>query len=115
MSGDTLITLQAGATFNLHQGLTKGYLDAAILQALQPIREGITTMATILEDLVREVSEQRTLNGSVIALLQGLKAALDEAIVRGDMTAVKAAVDDLEAQQVELAAAMLANTPAAPA
>jgi len=115
MSGDTVITVQAGATLNVYQGLTKGALDVLIPQALLPIQQGITTMATILEDLVREVAETRTVTGSAIALIQGLKAALDAAVASNDMSAVSAAIAELDAGQAELAAAITANTPAAPA
>ncbi len=115
MAGDTTITLQSGAILNLYQGLTKGYLDAAIVDALKPITEGITTMATVLEDLVKAVADERTVTASAIALLQGLKGMLDAAIAANDMTAVQSAVDSLHAGQAELAAAVTANTPAAPA
>lgn len=121
MPQDTTITVQANATLNLYQGLTKHYLDAAIpaaltpaLQAaLLPLQQGLTAMATVLEDLVREVQESRTVTESAIILLNGLKAALDAAIAAGDMSAVQAAVNDLDAQQAALAAAITANTPAA--
>lgn len=112
---DTTITLQSGAILNLYQGLTKGYLDAVIPQALGPLTEGISHMSTILEDLVREVAETRTVTGSAIALIQGLKAALDAAVAANDMSAVAQAVADLDAGQAELAAAITANTPSAPA
>jgi hypothetical protein len=113
MADDTIIYLQAGATLNLYRGLTKGYLDAAFPEALKPITEGISNMATVIEDLVREVAETRTVTDSAVALLQGLKAALDAAVAANDMTAVAAAVADLDAQQAALAAAITANTPSA--
>jgi hypothetical protein len=68
---------------------------------------------TPIENLVREVSESRTVTSSAILLLQGLKTALDAAIASGNMTEVVAAVAELDAQQMELAAAITANTPAA--
>jgi hypothetical protein len=118
MADDVIITVQAGATLNLYRGLTKGYLDVAIPEALAPITqqlERLIIMATPIEDLVREVQEQRTVTESAIALLQGLKAALDAAVAANDMSAVIQAVADLDAQQAALAAAVTANTPAAPA
>jgi len=72
-------------------------------------------MATPIEDLVREVSESRTVNGSAVTLLAGLKAALDAAIAANDMSMVIAAAADLDAQQSELVAAITANTPVSPA
>lgn len=115
MADDVIITVHSGATLNLYRGLTKGYLDAAVSQALDTVLQRINAMATPIEDLVREVQEQRTVTESAIALLQGLKAALDAAIAANDMSAVTAAVAALDAQQAELAAAITANTPAAPA
>lgn len=82
--------------------------------ALTTLLERTTTMATAIEDLVREVAESRTVQESAIALLNGLKTALDAAIAANDMSAVIAAAADLDAQQQELANAILANTPAAP-
>jgi len=72
-------------------------------------------MATPIEDLVREVSESRTVNGSAVILIAGLKSALDAAIAANDMSMVVAAAADLDAQQAELVAAMTANTPVSPA
>ena len=71
-------------------------------------------MATPIEDLVREVSESRTVNGSAVILIAGLKSALDAAIAANDMSMVVAAAADLDAQQAELVAAMTANTPVSP-
>jgi hypothetical protein len=66
-------------------------------------------MATVLEDLVREVAESRTVTSSATVLLRGLKTALDAAIASGDMSAVVAAVAELDAQQADLAAAIVVN------
>lgn len=114
MADDVIVTVQSGGTLNLYRGLTKGYLDTAISEALTTITERINAMANPIEDLVREVQEQRTVTESAIALLQGLKAALDAAVAANDMSAVVQAVADLDAQQAALAAAINANTPAAP-
>jgi hypothetical protein len=110
------IHLHDNATLHLHWGgVSSADVESALTRALAPITERLNQMATILEDLVREVAETRTVTGSAIALIQGLKAALDAAVAANDMTAVAAAVAELDAGQAELAAAITANTPAAPA
>jgi hypothetical protein len=109
------IHLHAGAVLNINlNGFTTAALDAALATALGPLLERQSQMATAIEDLVREVEETRTVTDSAIALIQGLKAQLDAAIANNDMSAVRAAVDALDARQAELAAAITANTPAAP-
>jgi hypothetical protein len=111
----TDIILKAGAVLNLNcGGLTAADIQAALLTALAPTSERQITMSQAIDDLVREVQESRTVQGSAIALLQGLKAQLDEAVNSGDMDKVRQAVADLDAGQQELAAAITANTPAAP-
>lgn len=110
---DTTITLQSGATLNLYQGLTKGYLDAAILDALKPISEGITKMSQALDDLKTEVAALTSVDASAIALLQGLKTALDQAVANSDMAAVASITAELHARTGELAKAVTDNTPAA--
>ena len=112
----TDINLHAGAVLNLYcGGVSPASVEEAVTRAIAPILERQTQMATILEDLVREVAETRTVTGSAIALIQGLKAALDAAVASNDMSAVSAAIAELDAGQAELAAAITANTPAAPA
>jgi hypothetical protein len=49
-----------------------------------------------------------------VSLLQGLKQQLDDAIATGDMSAVQALSDQLGANDVNLAAAIAANTPQQP-
>lgn len=72
------------------------------------------TMAA-LDNLKREVQETKTINASVIALLQGLKAKLDEALANDDQEAIQALADSLDVEQQGLAAAVSANTPQEPA
>lgn len=67
-------------------------------------------MATI-DDLKREVAEQRTVTTSAIALLAGLKQRLDEIADNPSEDEIRALAADLDAQQAELAAAISANTP----
>lgn len=72
------------------------------------------TMANELDNLETEVSENNDATQSAILLLNGLKTALDEIIASGDMNRVKALREKLSDQTDSLAAAVIANTPAAP-
>lgn len=69
------------------------------------------TMAA-LDDLTREVAELTSTTDSAIALIEGLKTRLDDAIATGDMGEVQALSDSLSTQTDRLAAAVAANTPA---
>lgn len=70
-------------------------------------------MAGELAALQTEVAETKTLIDSAVALIVGLKTKLDEAIASGDPQALVALSAELDAKQAELAAAIVANTPAA--
>ena len=71
-------------------------------------------MAGELDTLEASVTRSKTVEGSAITLMQGLKGALDAAIASGDMTRVQAISDGIGANTDALAAAVVANTPAAP-
>lgn len=66
-----------------------------------------------LDTLKTEVAETTTVMASAVALLQGLKAKLDEAIASGDPAALAALSAELDTNTNALAAAITANTPAA--
>ena len=85
-----------------------------ILRTLHSIEERITTMAGELDTLKASVSRNTDVIASAIALIQGIKAALDAAIAAGDPAALTALSDTLGAQDDALAAAVAANTPVAP-
>lgn len=70
-----------------------------------------TKMSQALEDLKREVSEQKTINQSAITLIKEIKAKLDAAGT--DEAALAALSADLDAGQQELATAITENTPQA--
>lgn len=70
-------------------------------------------MAGELDKLEADVAAEREVIGSAVALLNGLKAKLDEAIASGDMSRVVAVNAEIESQTQALAAAVAANTPAA--
>lgn len=83
----------------------------SILRELVTIRERIEAMSQELDDLTTQVTNNNTLVGSAITLIQGLKTALDAAGT--DPTKLKALSDSLGAKDQELADAITANTPAA--
>lgn len=75
-------------------------------------------MSTQLDALTAAVAANTTAADSAITLLAGLKTQLDAAIAAnaaGDGTALQALSDSLTAESTKLAAAVTANTPAAPA
>lgn len=67
-------------------------------------------MPTDFSQLEAEVAEDKTVKQSAITLLNGLKAALDEAGT--DPVKLKALSDSLSSETDSLAAAVVANTPA---
>lgn len=69
-------------------------------------------MAT-LDQLTADVATLTTVDQSAITLINGLAAQIKAAGV--DPAALKALTDQMEAQSSALAAAVAANTPAAPA
>jgi hypothetical protein len=66
-----------------------------------------------LDDLKAAVTKDTDAENSAITLLQGLKTKLDAAIAAGDPAALKALSDQLGTNTTALAAAVVANTPAA--
>jgi len=89
---------------------------AQLLAEVQALRAQLSTigeniMAT-LADLAAQVAQVQTVNASAIALLQGLKTALDAAIASGDPAQLQALSDALAKDNADLAAAVTANTPA---
>lgn len=69
-------------------------------------------MSAELDNLTTEVTNATTVEQSAITLIQGLKASLDAAGT--DPVKLKALSDSLAASDANLAAAIAANTPAAP-
>jgi hypothetical protein len=82
-----------------------GRLSQTLLQEIQ-------TMATKFDDLAAKVTAMETVEASAIALLQGLKQKLDDAIATGDPAAIQQLSDKLGADTQALAIAVTANTPA---
>jgi hypothetical protein len=71
---------------------------------------GVKIMSA-LSDLQDKVAALKTVGDSAIALLNGLKAALDAAIASNDPAALQALSDSIGSETDALAAAVSANTP----
>ena len=94
----------------LHPGAIP-HMGDQLNRILDLINKLETKMATALEDLTTKVSDTKTVIDSAIVLIQGIKAALDAA--GSNPVALKALSDSLAASDAALAAAIVANTPAA--
>lgn len=71
------------------------------------------TMGAELDDLTNRVSDMRSVEQGAVTLLNGLSQQI--ASLKTDPAALQQLADDLASQSTELAAAVAANTPAAPA
>jgi FtsZ-binding cell division protein ZapB len=80
----------------------------------QSLTQKVDKMSQQVDALVAEVARVKTVNQSAKDLLVKLFALVQSAIDTGDMAKVQAAVNDLKAQDDDLAAAVTANTPASP-
>lgn len=85
-----------------------------ITAQLTALSAQVEAMSEALTTLTDRVSEIETVADSAIALLGGIKAALDEAIAANDPAALSALSERLAAQTDELALAVAANTLADP-
>ena len=89
-------------------------LNAIHAQVIRIATEEDQLMAT-LTDLQAEVSRNTDVDQSAITLLNGLTAKIQQLIDAGaDPAAFQKLADDLKASTDQLAAAVAANTPAAP-
>lgn len=71
------------------------------------------TMSQEMDDLKAAVAAETTVGESVVALLADISSRLTAALAAGDTDAIKALTQELKVNQEKLAAAVLANTPAA--
>ena len=86
----------------------------SMIAVLTRLTEQVRTMSAELEILRTEVAENNTVIGSAIALLNGLKQRLDDALASNDPPAALAELSaSLDTTTNALAAAVAANTPAA--
>jgi len=85
-----------------------------IIEHLHRIDERLCKMAQVVDDLVAQVAKQKTVLASVKELLQKLFAIVQAGISTGDLAKAQAALDDLKAQDDEIAQAVIDNTPPTP-
>ena len=84
----------------------------AILHLLRDSRKREIIMSAELDALTAKVVETNTVMGSAVALIGGLAAQIEA--LKTDPAALSALAASLEGSKAALAAAILANTPAAP-
>ena len=92
-----------------------GNILQTILTNTERLIEMSTTTTNSLANLQAAVAAETTVNQSVLALLTTLAAELQAASPTGDNPAIDAVVTTMNANAASLAAAVSANTPAAPA
>ena len=99
-------------------GAIEHKLDAALSLLLALIAKE-TIMAATIDQVLQDVTDESTLDDSIIALLNGVQAQLAAAlsgttIPPAVQTKIDAVFSGLEANKAKVAAAVTANTPAAP-
>lgn len=109
----------------LRQNLNKSPIEAQaeleriqILRNIQKLSDLVTkedmAMAKTLDDVITEVTAQKTVADSLVVFVQGLKQQLTDALAANDPTKIQAIIDGLDANTKEISDATVANTPAAP-
>jgi hypothetical protein len=78
---------------------------------LRELLKKVTKMSAQLDDLTAKVTALQSVEASAIALLQGLKVKLDEAIAGGDLAVIQALSDQIGISTQALSDAVIANTP----
>jgi hypothetical protein len=87
-------------------------IDVKLAQILVAVQRTESQMGLELDELTAEVSRNTSVDQSAIALLNGLRAKLDEVIASNDPQQLVALRDSLATSSDGLAAAVAANTPA---
>lgn len=85
-----------------------------MLGMLKSVQKSEVVMAGELATLQTQVAQNTNVEQSAITLLQGLKQALDDAIASNNPQALTDLSTSLGTSAAALAAAITANTPAAP-
>lgn len=88
-------------------------LDRAIGMLNQLLQQGINIMATI-DDITAAVAAETSIVQSAALLLASLHDQLTAALATADPAKIQAVVDQIGVNSAALAAAVAANTPAAP-
>lgn len=91
-------------------------IEASLSSLIAQGKANMTAITDAFDDLNAKVTALETTEASAVALLQGLKAALDAALALGDPAAIVTAVQAVSAKigtdTQTLADAVAANTPA---
>lgn len=88
-------------------------VDDRLLGAIESIlRKEVKPIMALLDDLTAKVAALKTVDDSVVATLDGLKAKLDEAIASGDPAKLQELSDAIGAETTRLANAVTNDTPA---
>ena len=78
---------------------------------LQLILERLNSMDQNLQDLMNQVAQNTSVEGSAVTLIQGIAAQLTAALANSDSAALPALTAQLSTSANALAAAITANTP----
>jgi hypothetical protein len=97
---------------NIWNPLDWGRTLAAVHQEVMAMR---AEFQAAMETLRTEIAEVKTVQASAVSLIGGLVAKLEEAVAADDIEAVAALTAELKVSTDPLAAAVAANTAAAPA
>ncbi len=90
-----------------------------LFDSIQQLAHKINKMSATLDQVLQDVNDESTMEDSVITLLNGIQSQLAAALSGATLPpATQAKVDavfaGLEANKTKVAAAIVANTPAAP-
>jgi len=86
-------------------------MEVRLAAELLNLRKGVEKMSAQLDALTAEVTRNTTVDESAITLLQGLAAQIEA--MKTDPAALQGLADSLRSSSDALAAAVVANTPAA--
>jgi len=86
--------------------------DLGLLGALSKLSQQVEQIMSDLTALTAEVANNTEVDQSAIALLNGLSAQIEA--LKTDPAALQGLADTLKSSSAALAAAVVANTPAAP-
>lgn len=84
-----------------------------LIEALGSMNRKLETIMATMDDLKAAVQRNSDAEASAVALLQGISQQLKDAKNANDPAALDAAIASLDANTSALAAAVVANTPAA--
>ena len=87
----------------------------AVALMVATLTQEVHRMSDALTALTAQVAANTSAEASAVALIQGLAQQLRDAIAGGDTAALVELASDLKASADALGAAVVANTPAAPA